>query len=81
MRLKIRIYWKIPSMGNKVTCGGHAKFEGFIDKMSSEMDNESVAHCRRENTKLYCARWVSIRHMLEDITTLIGPDDVAPCKE
>ena len=68
-------------LGNKIIYGGETKFEAFIDKMNTEMSNDYSVHSRRHNEKMYSARWISIRHMKEDIGSLLGPDDKSPCEE
>ena len=57
------------------------KFNAFIDKMNNEMNIDLSAHSRRHNDKVYSSRWVSIRHVLEDVGALLGLDDPTPCEE
>ena len=42
------------------------------------MNNDLSVHGRCHNDKVCSSRWVSIRHVLEDASALLGADDATP---
>ena len=57
------------------------KVWAFIEKMNSMIQQDVSPHSRRHDAKLHCSKWISLRHMKEDVESSLGPDDVAPCEE
>ena len=65
-------------LGNKTLHGGETKFKVFLDKTNNEMKNDLSVHGKHHNDKLHSSRWVSVHHVIEDASALLGADDAAP---
>ena len=65
-------------LGNEITCGRETTFDDFIEKLNYEIANDVAVESRWHNVKLHSSKWISIRHMLEDVSLLMGLDDHIP---
>jgi len=68
-------------LGNKLLYGGETKFSPFIAIVNKEMNNDVAVDSRRHDTTLHCSRYISLRHMLQEVSAMLGPDDEAPCRQ
>ena len=68
-------------LGNKLLYGGETIFTPFITIVNKEMNNDIAVDSRRHDTTLYCSRWISLRHLLEEVSAMLGPDYKAPSRE
>ena len=54
------------------------KSGAFIEKLNNEIANYVSVHSTRHNDKWCSSTWISILHVLEDVSLLMGPDDPIP---